>query len=225
MIKGIVFDLDNTLYDYDACNDTALLAVRNYMVSRFGICGQDFNQLYDSAGKQVKERLGLVAASHNRLLYMQTFLEKQHAFSAEETLNCYHLYWDSFLNQMELEPGVEKMLERCKNSGLKTAICTDLTAQIQFRKIVHLGLDSFIDIIVTSEEAGIEKPDSKIFQLVLNKLSLRADEAMMVGDDFSKDIIGACSVGMKAAWYNKKKLPSEITCKYIEIKNFRELYF
>ena len=75
--------------------------------------------------------------------------------------------------------------------GIPTAIVTDLTAQIQFRKIVYFGLDHYFDHIVTSEEAGYDKPHEEPFALALDKMQPKGRCIWMVGDNPLNDIQGA----------------------------------
>jgi putative hydrolase of the HAD superfamily len=75
--------------------------------------------------------------------------------------------------------------------GIPTAIVTDLTAQIQFRKVVYFGLDNYFDYIVTSEEAGFDKPHEAPFQIALQKMRPKGDCIWMIGDNPVNDIRGA----------------------------------
>jgi putative hydrolase of the HAD superfamily len=74
--------------------------------------------------------------------------------------------------------------------GIPTAIVTDLTAQIQFRKVVYFGLDQYFDYIVTSEEAGFDKPHEAPFQIALEKMRPKGDCIWMIGDNPVNDIRG-----------------------------------
>ena len=74
---------------------------------------------------------------------------------------------------------------------------TDLTACIQHCKIKRLGIEEYIDVMVTSEEAGQEKPAPRIFELMAGKLRLNPHEILMIGDSREKDIDGAKNAGMK----------------------------
>ena len=60
-----------------------------------------------------------------------------------------------------------------------------MTAQIQFRKLVYFGLDEFFDYVVTSEEAGADKPDKMPFKVALEKLQLEPENIWMIGDKIS----------------------------------------
>lgn len=62
----------------------------------------------------------------------------------------------------------------------------------------ELGLDSYLDFVSTSEEAGVDKPDPGIFQLALDKAGVSAAAAIHVGDQYEMDIVGARSAGMRA---------------------------
>jgi putative hydrolase of the HAD superfamily len=94
--------------------------------------------------------------------------------------------------------GVEAFLQEAKDKGIKMCIVTDLTAQIQMRKWIKLDLGRYIDFLVSSEEAGIEKPASYMFELAMEKLGVKAEDCIMIGDSEEKDIKGAEALGIKA---------------------------
>ena len=75
--------------------------------------------------------------------------------------------------------------------GIPSAIITDLTSQIQFKKIINFRLDQYFDYIVTSEEAGCDKPAKAIYDLALNKTSYQSGLIWMIGDDPEKDTKGS----------------------------------
>ena len=88
-----------------------------------------------------------------------------------------------------------------KNFGAKISTCTDMTAHIQYRKLRRLGLDKFIDFMVTSEETGYEKPAPIMFNFALEKMNVRADEAAYFGDALDRDVEGAAKVGITPFWF------------------------
>ncbi len=73
---------------------------------------------------------------------------------------------------------------------------TDLTAHIQFRKIVYFDLDEYFDYVVTSEEAGLDKPNSASFKMLLEKLKINPDNIWIIGDCATSDIYGGNKVRM-----------------------------
>src|SRR5262249_12863389 len=132
------------------------------------------------------------ASSHSRLLYLQRTLELLGLRTQVlMSLDLEQTYWRTFLSHSVLFPEVKEFLFAIKSCGTGTAILTDLTAQIQFRKIVYFGLESYFDYVVTSEEAGNDNPHAATFELALEKLGLSSDQVWMIGDDCEADIAGA----------------------------------
>ena len=196
MVKAITFDLDNTLYDYDFCHQRAMETLSLYCEEKYVLSAQEFKQKYDLAKKIVKNHLGNTGASHNRMLYMQIFLELIGMKPIVGALEMYNIYWNTMLETMKPFEQVFPLMETLRKKDIKIAVLTDLTAHIQHRKIIRLGLSEYIDVLVTSEEAGQEKPDSRMFDLLLEKLALEPYEVIMVGDSYEKDVLGAKRVGM-----------------------------
>ncbi|MDE6888004.1 MAG: HAD family hydrolase [Eubacterium sp.] len=205
MIKGMVFDLDDTVYDYQSCNQYAVSRLGQYCMDKFCIPKKEFDTIYERSKNIVKERLQDTAASHNRMLYMQTFLEQILQRPAVCALELYHIYWDTMLKTMELYDYVLPLFRELASQGIQIAVLTDLTAQIQHRKMIRLGIAEYVDVLVTSEEAGKEKPDPAMFELVIQKLQLHPEQLVMVGDSFEKDIEGAKLAGMHGILYSREK--------------------
>ena len=205
MIKAVVFDLDNTLYAYDPLDQEAGQRVQDFTCRMLGISKDRYQEAYQFGRAETKRKLGNVAASHNRLLYFQKTLEYMKVKPMPLSLQMYEMYWGTFLEKMQLFPGARSLIDSLCEKGIMIAVCTDLTAHIQHRKLIALGLSDDIFCLVTSEEAGREKPASEMFALCLEKLGLPAEEVCYIGDNYSKDIVGAKACGMKAIWFHPEK--------------------
>jgi len=189
--NAILFDTDNTLYPYDPAHTKAQEAVRDKVVKTFSITPEDFDTAFKEARMQVKKRLIGTASSHSRLLYLQRMLEIMGLGSQVLlALDFEQTYWRTFLSNAILFDGVKELLDDLRLLGIPTVIVTDLTAQIQFRKVVYFGLDHYFDYIVTSEEAGFDKPHEAPFQIALEKIRPTGDTIWMVGDNPVNDIRG-----------------------------------
>lgn len=202
-MKAVVFDIDNTLYPYDVCDRAGIESLYNTYNGFQKISFEDFLKRLYSAKKIVKGRANDTGACHNRLLYAQSLCESGGIFSPEKSLKLYNSYWDAFLEKMELFDGAEAFLRRLKTHGVKIGFCTDLTAHIQFRKIIKLGISDIPDAVVTSEECGHEKPHPSMFMTILDKLKVMPRDALMIGDSLEKDIIGAKECGMNVCLYGQ----------------------
>lgn len=190
--SAILFDTDNTLYPYDPAHEAALTEVCIKVNKNLNISEKQFYNAFSEAKVLVKEKLGETASSHSRLLYMQKMLELIGLGSQVLlALDLEQTYWRNFLKNAILFPGVVELLDDIRLLGIPTAIVTDLTAQIQFRKIIYFGLDHFFEYIVTSEEAGHDKPHKAPFVIALEKMQVSDGTVWMIGDNIRSDIIGA----------------------------------
>jgi len=188
---AFLFDTDNTLYAYSTAHAAAQQAIKDKVVETFSIAPNEFDSAYAEARQQVKMRLKATAASHSRLLYLQRMLEIMGLGSQVLlALDFEHTYWRTFLSNAVLFDDVKELLDDIRLLGIPMAIVTDLTAEIQFRKVLYLGLDRYFDYIVTSEEAGFDKPHMAPFQIALEKLRPRGDRIWMIGDNPVTDIRG-----------------------------------
>jgi len=188
---AFLFDTDNTLYPYDPAHIAALSAVREKVTKTFSISEDNFDKAFNEARAQVNGRLQHTASSHSRLLYLQRMLEIMGLGSQVLlALDFEQTYWRTFLSNAILFDDVKELLDDIRLLGIPTAIVTDLTAQIQFRKVVYFGLDHYFDYIVTSEEAGFDKPHEASFQIALEKMRPKGDCIWMIGDNPVNDIRG-----------------------------------
>jgi putative hydrolase of the HAD superfamily len=193
--KAVLFDLDNTLYDYEAPHKKALKAVYDILKDEINISFVKFKGLYKISKVEIHRELTGSASSHNRVLYFQRLIEKTHnTVDPSMILKLYSAYWDTLLKNMKLGKNVLTTLKELKKRGLKIGIVSDLTTHIQLRKIEKLGITKYIDVLVTSEEAGSEKPHAIMFLLTLNKLDVSPHDVIFVGDNSVNDIEGANAV-------------------------------
>jgi putative hydrolase of the HAD superfamily len=194
----VVFDLDNTLYEYEPAHRAALLAAERKVCALLGADAGRFRDEFAAARDAVKKRLRGTASSHSRLLYFQTLLERMGLESQILlSLDLEQTYWRAFLSNAKLFPDVTEWLRDLQANGVGTALLTDLTAQIQFRKLIYFGLDQQFKFVVTSEEAGADKPARGPFELLLSKAGIKdPSKAWMVGDSPEADVEGARAAGL-----------------------------
>lgn len=190
--RAVLFDLDNTLYAYDPAHHAGLAAVREKAERMLGLGADAFDAAFKKARSEVQQRLGATGAAHSRLLYFQRLIElvgmKTQVLLS---LDFEQTYWRTFLANAKLFSGVKEFLEELKLLEIPTSVVTDLTAQIQFRKIVYFQLENYFDFVVTSEEAGADKPQPAPFQLAVEKLGVSSGPIWMIGDNPNVDIRGA----------------------------------
>ncbi|OPZ77327.1 MAG: Pyrimidine 5'-nucleotidase YjjG [Alphaproteobacteria bacterium ADurb.Bin438] len=116
----------------------------------------------------------------------------------EMALKYSECYWNNFFAFMEIDEKALTFLKLCKEKQIPVCLVTDMLIEVQIKKVVKLNISDYIEYIVSSEEAGIEKPDEKIFTTALKKLKIKPSEAIMIGDCYEKDIVGADNLGIKS---------------------------
>ena len=206
MKRGILFDLDNTLYDYNPAHKKGMQGAYKLFKKHFKISLKKFMRLFKFSRLEIHQELSGTASSHNRTLYFQRLIEKTHkTIEPKLVLRLEDAYWRAFFTKMKLKKGVIKTLKELKKRGFKILIVSDLTTRIQLKKLIKLKIKDYIDFLVTSEEAGSEKPHSIMFLLAMNKIKVSPEEAIMVGDSKKSDMSGANAVGMDTILITKKR--------------------
>jgi putative hydrolase of the HAD superfamily len=99
---------------------------------------------------------------------------------------------------LEVPPTLGRLAE-----GRRLAIVTNGAPRLQRAKIEHARLGAGVHAIVVSGEVGVGKPDRRVFETALNALGARPEEAVMVGDNLHRDIVGAQRCGILAVWIDR----------------------
>lgn len=188
----VLLDLDNTLYDYHSCHRYAVSKLVGEVTRLYSIDAKSAYTLYEKSRSIVHNINKGTAASHSRLFYIQGMLESiLDRTDPEAILSLYRIYWDSFMDQMRLFDLSAVFLELCFLQKIPVILVTDMTAVVQFEKLKKLGISRYMSFVVTSEEAGVEKPHPFIFELAISKalkLNPVLKNVIVIGDDPKKDI-------------------------------------
>ena len=222
--KAVIFDTDNTLYLYEVAHHAAMKSVMKKAENTLGVSSQDFQEVFDLSRKEIKLQLGNTASSHSRLLYFQRVIEKlgmgTRIFLA---LDFEQTYWREFLVNTRLFPGVREFLQQLKSIGIKTANITDLTAQIQFRKMVYFGLDEYFDYVVVSQNIGFEKPSLDIYIFFLHISGCAAQDTVYIGDSYLLDYEPAKKMGFKVYLLDENNLYPFVDNRIESVLKVREI--
>jgi putative hydrolase of the HAD superfamily len=212
----VIFDLDDTLYAYAPCHRSGMSALARFAARELGVSEKAFLGVWDTARQRVKARLGATGSSHSRLLYSHEAIEMLGMRSQPAVaLAMEQEYWREYLLAARLRPGATDLLGSLRYHGIPVGIVTDLTAQVQFRKLVHLGLDKVVDHVVTSEEATTDKIGLEPFRILLGRLSAdMAAHVWFVGDsvadvDCVARLVQEGLVGAGTGWLLEGKGPRD----------------
>jgi 2-haloacid dehalogenase len=105
--------------------------------------------------------------------------------------------WDTWIKPW---PEVPSILGELKGKGYKLAVVTNCSNELGYRAAALCGAP--FDVVVTAEEVGWYKPAPEAYQLALEKIGIKAEDALFVAGS-SSDVPGAAGVGMKVVWHNR----------------------
>jgi putative hydrolase of the HAD superfamily len=217
----VIFDLDNTLYDYESANSAGENALINFLHENLKISNVEIkNQLIHSR-KNVKDALGNTASSHSRLMYIREFLNSNDLnVHATFALECEQVFWRSYMERMVLFEGVEELVNYLRLSRSKLVLVTDLSTQIQIRKLAWLGLEKTFELIITSEEAGGDKETGKPEAMLRRFVTPVVGKTWAIGDKDWDHLFSTDSTFLRKTTSGKMKRKSE---SLYEFSDFREL--
>lgn len=207
MIKAIVFDVDDTLYDQEpsfkvAFKQTFSNDIDGHLMAKIFTNYIHQEQLViaksnlDQQFQLSKSEINFHCLHHSFKLFSLDGLTQQKAAD----------FWQSYhqLSQnIQLFNGLATVFNHLSEK-FKLGIITNGTTKNQLSKIMRLKLHHWFsrENIITSEDANVQKPDPKIFTLMNRKLNLRGSEMIYVGSSYFNDVIPAKKAGWQTVWYN-----------------------
>jgi len=222
MIQGVIFDFDNTLYDYDVNNKRALDTLFNELHEKLSIPLHSVSGAYDKINKNIKGSNNH-SNKFNKAIYVKKLMELFHIPLSH--LDYYlQIYHNSFFEGLVLYPGVVDFLAFLKSKNIKIGLISNNQFYQQYKKLQELNIISYIDCIQTSDECGNEKPDVNMFLEIQHKMGIPFDKMAYIGDDYICDIEPALRLGMFSFLFedNTEKY-TYCEQKYIKFGNFTSI--
>jgi putative hydrolase of the HAD superfamily len=193
MIRGIIFDIDNTLTDFMKMKLAAVDAAVEGMMDA-GLPGMKADLVKEVMDVYWKEGI------EDQKIFDKILKAKLGRIDFKILAGGILAYRRSKNGTMTLYPRVNHALMELMKLGIKRTVISDAPKMEVWLRIVSLGLHHYFDEIITSEDFGVKKPDPKPYRKALEVLGTKAEETLMVGDWPDRDIKGAKGVGMRTAW-------------------------
>ncbi len=197
MIKAVFLDIDDTLYNTSEFAKLARKAALNAMID----AGLPLS--HEDAYKLLREIIKEKGSNYNKHLNVLTkrvFGEERPLLIAVGMIT----YHNVKFALLRLFPNTLPTLIHLKSKGYKLGVISNGLTIKQYEKLVRLGLHHFFDFVITSEEAGVEKPDVAIYELAMKRMNCDAENSVMIGNSFNDDIVGAINSGMSAIYLTKR---------------------
>ncbi len=222
-ITDVFFDLDHTLWDFD--KNSALAFERVFEKNNIALPLADFLKAYEPINFAYwaefrEERVTKQQLRRGRLV--DSFKKHNVVFDIDVIDKLSEDYIEELPGNNHLLPGALEILEYL-NEKYTLHIITNGFHEVQQIKLDKSGIKSFFNTVTSSEEVGVKKPNPKVFHAALNKAGVKAVNALMIGDTYGADIVGAIGVNMEVIFYNYRNdvITSQINHvdHLIEIKN------
>ena len=218
-----LFDLDDTLFDFGETEKRAFA----YTFESHGFSNglKDYRASYKTISKVLWDDLEQGRISLKELKterFKRLFMHHNLDMDADVFGQT---YLDNLGKEVHLINGVTEMLSSL--TGSKLAILTNGFKDVQLARIDGSVLKNSFEAIITSEEAGYQKPQTEIFEYTFNKLQLTSkSRVLMIGDSLSSDIQGGNNFGIDTCWFNpQQKKNSTTAIPTYEIQNWSEFNF
>jgi len=186
-IQAVIFDMDNTLFDFMSAQRAGCSAV----LSELGRC-QDSNRLFRYFLRPVH---GFESTRNIWDYLVDTNQADREIFEA-----CAAVYEARKLDAITPYRDTLPTLEALRTFGVPLALVTDADLAHALARLRRAGLESFFPVIVTPDQTGSRKPSHRQFLSALDQLSVAASEALMVGDSLRRDIFPCTELGLVTAY-------------------------
>ena len=184
-IRAVIFDMDNTLFDFVEAKLVACAAVIAYA------------EVAVEPVVLLKYFLRPVHGfeSHENI---RDFLDDNDRYSENVFTRCCVIYDEEKIAAIKPYPHVAETLSALRERGLKLAVVTDAHNGNALKRLKKAGLEDFFDAVITMDMSGKAKPSPEPFLLSMKKLGVMANETILVGDSIRRDIVPAKALGMFA---------------------------
>lgn len=223
----VLFDLDHTLWDYDANCREALIDLHNEyeLGKRSDHTFEEFHQVFISINNELWDQYdrGLIHRDVIRNERFHRILQGVNIRDYNLSLELSQQYILQSPKKKNLIPNAIPMLDYLKGN-YTLMIITNGFDEIQSTKLSSSGIGHYFKHVITSEKAGCKKPAREIFDYALTQEGFGPKEAIMIGDNLLTDIRGAKNAGVDEVFFNPNRMAHQEEILH-EIADLAELKF
>lgn len=224
--KHLFFDLDHTLWDFDAnAKETLVEVYALFQLENKGVIPfEDFYKLYKIHNEILWDRFhkGFITGEELKWKRMwRTLLEFKIA-DEELAKEMSTKFLEILPTKKLLFPHTTEVLDYLKEKNYDLHLITNGFEKTQHTKLNNSGLNIYFQQVVTSEGSNSVKPQKEIFHYAMNKAGAELHHSIMLGDNLEADIQGAINVGMDNIFVNHIHVSTTMKPTYT-VTNLKEL--
>lgn len=208
-ITHIFFDLDRTLWDFEANSHDELMAIwKRNGLHQLGISlPEEFIKVYKQINEECweayrKDEITKEKLRGERFRRTLAFYGVEDEDLAEEIGRQYVTNSPQRTKLVDYTHEVLLYL----SGKYELHMITNGFEEVQHIKLAQSGLEKYFGEVITSEMAGVKKPAQQIFDMAISRSGASPGTSVYVGDDLVVDILGAISAGWHAIYYNPHKV-------------------
>ncbi len=228
--RHLFFDLDHTLWDFEANARTTLAQLYRMLnleergVSDFEVFYR--NYLLHNETLWERYRNGMIKQEELRVKRMRMSLLDFKIADESLTMAMSEKFLDLLPTQTILFPDARESLQWLADKGYTLHLITNGFEKTQHSKLKYSGLTTFFTEVITSERSQSLKPNKEIFEFALLKSGASIKESIMLGDSFEVDILGAMNSGMDQVYVNHAGIepPIKPTYTITSLKQLEEIF-
>ncbi|KAJ5702393.1 hypothetical protein N7488_009941 [Penicillium malachiteum] len=196
------FDLDDTLHEFRKASSQASENVFEAIHTEYGINLDALRSRYANILRTSTANAftdGRSSTEYRRERFTQ-LLQAHNTINIDSLLD---IYKSSLQSSLTLKPGVVELFQSLKQLRKNIIVITEGRTDAQEWTVRELGIDSYVDILVTTNEIGRSKVDG-LFGVVLEKYGILAEDIVYFGDNEVRDVRAALKTGILAILYDEK---------------------
>ena len=224
MIKCILWDIDRTLLDFDACQSNSLK--KQFKKHNLCECTDDMVNLYSEINIRHWQMLERGEVDKERLKELR-FVDFFKALNITDVnISAFNDDYENGIGDttafIENSPEIISSLK----GRVKQYAVTNGARDVQRKRLANAGFYEIFDGVFISDDVGYEKPSKEYFDFVLNHIEpFEKDEIIIVGDSLTSDMIGGVNAGIKTCRYNPDGAPNTLGINIdYEIKSLGEIF-
>lgn len=202
----LFFDLDHTLWDFESNSKRVIHSLyQDFQLELLGIESRElFFQVFTIENEKLwwNYRNGNIVQETLRWQRFRNTLSQFHIVNESLARDLSHFYIQNLPAQQTLLPHAMELLEYCRDKEYHLHIITNGMDEVQHRKMQISNIDGFFKEVITSEKSNSLKPHRQIFDYALTAAGANVSNALMIGDNWEADIIGAQLAGIEQVFYN-----------------------